>query len=61
VQETHLEAVRRFEAYLDRPPLPFRLWLRQVACDRLLMSRRRHVTAVRGTRPRASGWNQLAR
>jgi RNA polymerase sigma-70 factor (ECF subfamily) len=47
VQETHLEAVRRFPAYLDRPALPFRLWLRQIACDRLLMSRRHHVAAVR--------------
>ena len=47
VQETHLEAVRRFTAYLDQPGLPFRLWLRQIACDRLLMSRRHHVTAVR--------------
>lgn len=47
VQETSLEAVRRVAAYLDRPVLPFRLWLRQIAFDRLLMARRQHVEAGR--------------
>lgn len=47
VQETSLEAVRRVNAYLDRPALPFRLWLRQIAFDRLLMARRQHVEAGR--------------
>lgn len=47
VQEAHLEAVRRFAAYIERPAMPFRLWLRQIACDRLLMARRHHVTAAR--------------
>jgi hypothetical protein len=30
-----------------RPGLPFRLWLRQITYDRLLMLRRRHVEAAR--------------
>jgi len=47
VQEAQLEAVRRVEAYLDNPVLPFRLWLRQIAYDRLLMARRQHVEADR--------------
>jgi RNA polymerase sigma-70 factor (ECF subfamily) len=47
VQETQMEAVRRLRGYLDDEPLPFRLWLRQLAHDRLLMLRRRHVTAAR--------------
>lgn len=47
VQETSLEAVRRVAAYLERPVLPFRLWLRQIAFDRLLMARRQHVEAGR--------------
>jgi RNA polymerase sigma-70 factor (ECF subfamily) len=47
VQEAHLEAVRRLDDYLRRPPLPFHLWLRQIAYDRLLMLRRRHVEAAR--------------
>jgi RNA polymerase sigma-70 factor (ECF subfamily) len=47
VQETQMEAARRLEAYLERPPLPFRLWLRQIAQDRLLNLHRRHVTTAR--------------
>jgi RNA polymerase sigma-70 factor, ECF subfamily len=47
VQEAQIEAVRRLDAYLDQAPLPFRLWLRQLAHDRLLMMHRRHVKAAR--------------
>jgi len=47
VQEAQLEAVRRLEAYLREPSMPFRLWLRQLAYDRLLMLRRHHVGAER--------------
>src|SRR5262245_32028544 len=47
VQEAQLEALRRLDGYLKQPPMPFRLWLRQLAYDRLLMLRRRHVTAAR--------------
>ena len=36
VQEAHLEAFRRFGAYLRQRPMPFRLWLRQIAYDRTL-------------------------
>src|SRR5262245_39934053 len=49
VQEAQLEACRRLAGYLEQPPLPFRLWLRQIAYDRLLMLRRRHVGAARRT------------
>lgn len=47
VQETQLEAARRFERYVEQPGMPFRLWLRQLAYDRLLMARRRHLGASR--------------
>jgi len=47
VQEAQIEAVRRIDAYLEQAPLPFRLWLRQLAHDRLLMMHRRHVKAAR--------------
>jgi RNA polymerase sigma-70 factor, ECF subfamily len=47
VQEAQLEAARRLEAYLREPAMPFRLWLRQLAYDRLLMLRRHHVGAER--------------
>jgi RNA polymerase sigma-70 factor (ECF subfamily) len=47
VQEAQLEATRRMEDYLCQPPMPFRLWLRQLAHDRLLMLRRFHAGAAR--------------
>jgi RNA polymerase sigma-70 factor (ECF subfamily) len=47
VQEAQLEAVRRLEDYLAQPPMPFRLWLRQLALDRLLMLHRHHVATAR--------------
>ena len=47
VQEAQMEAVRRLDAYLGDAPMPFRLWLRQIAQDRLLMLRRRHAGAAR--------------
>jgi len=47
LQEAHLEAVRRLDDFLENPTLPFKLWLRQITHDRLLMMRRRHVGAAR--------------
>jgi RNA polymerase sigma-70 factor (ECF subfamily) len=47
VQETQMEAVRRLPRYLEHPRLPFRLWLRQLAHDRLLNLRRDHAGAAR--------------
>jgi RNA polymerase sigma-70 factor (ECF subfamily) len=47
VQEAQLEAIRRLPTYMSERPLPFRLWLRQIAFDRLLMLHRRHVRAAR--------------
>jgi RNA polymerase sigma-70 factor (ECF subfamily) len=46
VQEAQLEAVRRLDGFLQKPSMPFRLWLRQIAYDRLLMLRRQHVGAA---------------
>ena len=45
VQETLAEADRRLGEYLRQPPLPFYPWLRQIALDRLLDLRRRHLRA----------------
>jgi RNA polymerase sigma-70 factor, ECF subfamily len=52
VQEAQLEAARRLQSYLQEPALPFRLWLRQLAYDRLLMLRRFHLGAARRSRDR---------
>src|SRR5438105_4233231 len=45
VQETQLEAASRIQEYLDREPMPFHVWLRKTAQERLLRLRRQHVEA----------------
>lgn len=42
LQEVLVEASRRLPAYLDNPQLPFHLWLRQIARDRIIDAHRRH-------------------
>src|SRR5262245_9239890 len=46
VQEAQLEAFRRLPDFLQRQPMPFHVWLRKTAYERLLMSRRQHVGAA---------------
>jgi len=45
VQETQMAATKRLGDFLDRQPVPFRLWLRQIAQDQLVMAYRRHIGA----------------
>jgi RNA polymerase sigma-70 factor (ECF subfamily) len=47
VQETQMEAFRRLADYLEREPMPFRLWLRKTAQERLGMAHRQHLGAAR--------------
>lgn len=47
VQEAQIEAARRLPDFLSRRPMPFRVWLRKTAYERLLMLRRQHVRAAR--------------
>lgn len=47
VQETQFEAFRRLRDFLGRRPMPFRLWLRKTAQERLLKVQRRHLEADR--------------
>lgn len=47
VQETQLEAFRRLPDYLKRRPMPFHLWLRKMAQERLIMVWREHVVRSR--------------
>ena len=47
VQEVMLEASRRLPEYLKNPIMPFHLWLRQMARDRLIDAHRRHQVAER--------------
>jgi RNA polymerase sigma-70 factor, ECF subfamily len=45
IQETIVEADRQFSDYLRQRPMPFYLWLRQLAWQRLVMLHRRHMHA----------------
>ena len=45
LQETYLEAARQLADYLRNPVLPFFLWLRQLAGNRLFKLHRYHLTA----------------
>jgi len=47
VQEVMIEANRRMQTYLQNPIMPFHLWLRQMAKDRLIDAHRRHRGAAR--------------
>lgn len=42
VQEVLVEASRRLQEYLASPTLPYHLWLRQIARDRIIDTYRRH-------------------
>jgi RNA polymerase sigma-70 factor (ECF subfamily) len=45
VQETQLLASQRIEDFISSRPISFRLWLRGLALEQLLILRRRHVGA----------------
>jgi RNA polymerase sigma-70 factor, ECF subfamily len=47
VQEAQLEAFRRLDDYLQRRPMPFRLWLRKTAQERIHNHRRAHLDTAR--------------
>lgn len=42
VQDVLLQAAQRLGDYVNGPPMPFRLWLRQIAKDRVIDAHRRH-------------------
>ena len=46
VQDVMLEANRRLGEYLTNPTMPFQLWLRHMARDRLIDAHRRHRVAA---------------
>jgi RNA polymerase sigma-70 factor (ECF subfamily) len=50
VQEAQLEAFIRLADFLRRRPMPFPVWLRKTAYERLLKARRHHGAARRSVR-----------
>ncbi len=49
IQEAQIVATKRLQDYLRCKPVSFRVWLHQIAHDRLLMAHRKHVQAKRRT------------
>jgi RNA polymerase sigma-70 factor (ECF subfamily) len=47
VQDAHMEAFRRLDDYLERQPMPFGIWLRKTAQERLCNLRRDNLKADR--------------
>jgi RNA polymerase sigma-70 factor (ECF subfamily) len=47
VQDVLVEANRRLAGYIESPKMPFHLWLRHIAKDRLIDAHRRHREAAR--------------
>jgi len=47
VQETQSEAAGKLKEFLEAQPVPFHLWLRQIARNRLLKARGRHIEAAK--------------
>ena len=47
VQDVLIEANRRLQRFLDNPIMPFHLWLRQIARDRIIDAHRRHRVSAR--------------
>ncbi len=47
IQETQVEAFCRLDDYLERRPMPFGLWLRKTAQERIYNHRRAHLQTAR--------------
>jgi RNA polymerase sigma-70 factor (ECF subfamily) len=47
VQETQIDAFKRMSDYLERRPMPFRLWLHKAARQRMIKVREHHRGAAR--------------
>jgi len=59
VQDVMFEASRRLNNYIQDPALPFHLWLRQLAKDRMIDMHRRHRAAQRRSVDREQAVNSL--
>ncbi|TWT47288.1 sigma-70 family RNA polymerase sigma factor [Botrimarina hoheduenensis] len=61
VQDVLIEANRRLTDYLKNPVMPFHLWLRQMAKDRLIDAHRRHRVAARRSMDREQPLNAASK
>ena len=58
LQETQIEVHRRLRNYLERDPMPLRVWLRQTAKESLIAARDKHLRAAKRTVAREAFLNQ---
>lgn len=56
VQDTQLELMKRMDDYLARRPMPFRLWARKQAYERIQRLRRDHLQRARRSINREVRW-----
>src|SRR5580765_6066334 len=56
VQETQLDVLRQIDGFLERRPMPFHIWVRKTAYQRLIRLRRDHVTTGRRSVEREAAW-----
>src|SRR6476646_3293256 len=56
VQEAQADLARRLPDFLARRPMPFHLWARKTAYDRLLDTHRRHLRRARRAVAREAPW-----
>jgi RNA polymerase sigma-70 factor (ECF subfamily) len=57
VQDVFIEVNRRLQKYLENPVMPFHLWIRQIARDRMIDAYRRHrVSAKRSVDREQAGY-----
>ncbi|MFN8708535.1 MAG: sigma-70 family RNA polymerase sigma factor [Planctomyces sp.] len=59
IQDVMLESSQRLSDYLQNPAMPFHLWLRQLAKDRIIDMHRRHRTAQRRSVDREQNLSNL--
>lgn len=55
IQDVLVEANRRLDRYIDNPVMPFHLWLRQIAKDRIIDAHRRHRVSAKRSVDREQG------
>ena len=57
VQDVLVEANRRLQDYLANPAMPYHLWLRQIAQDRIIDAHRRHRASAKRSVDREQAMN----
>ena len=60
LQETQLNALRRYSEYRKNPPMPFRVWLLQTAQQQLIQAYRTHLITAKRSVAREVAWSDCS-